>query len=61
MRCQMSPLMQDIDVCSQYGFEENSQYPQKDLIYPYTLEEIEQFLDNTFGKHVNVNVFFLLM
>lgn len=47
----------DMDSCSQCGFEENSQDPQKELSL-YTLEEIDQFLDNTFGKQVDVKEFF---
>ncbi len=47
----------DMDSCSQYGFEESSQDTQKELSL-YTLEEIDQFLDNTFGKQVDVKDFF---
>lgn len=49
--------MQDIDSCSQCGLEKNSQDSQKDLSL-YTLEEINQFLDDTFGKQVDVKEFF---
>lgn len=55
-----SVSVQDIDSCSQCGFEENSQDPQK-YFSLYTLEEIDQFLDNTFGKQVDVREFFLLI
>lgn len=47
----------DMDSCSQYGFEESSQDTQKELSL-YTLEEIDQFLDITFGKQVDVKDFF---
>lgn len=50
--------LQDTESCSQFEFEENSQDPSQMGSSMYTLEEVNKFLDDTFGKQVDVKKHF---